>query len=183
MAALPRLQALILASTLWGAALVPPPLHAAPPLLAVKAALLFKLPRFTYWPERDGPGAPIELCIWGENPFGDALEPLAQTPIDGRGVSLHYPSAVEQAQACSMVFFPHSAAAPLKIEPLLLALSGQSVLTVSDIPGFAQAGGMVELAAHPQDASKLHILINQSAAASQGVKFNAQLLRLATLLP
>ena len=42
---------------------------------------------------------------------------------------------------------------------------------------------MVELAAHAQDSSKVHILINPTAAARQGVKFNAQLLRLATLLP
>ena len=72
----------------------------------------------------------------------------------------------------------------LKIPPPLVALIMLGLAWwCRDVLPTAQAGGIVELAAHAQDNSKVHILINPTAAARQGIKFNAQLLRLATLLP
>ena len=56
------------------------------------------------------------------------------------------------------------------------------VVTVSDIDGFARAGGMVELAQNPDGSGALSILINRRAAQEQRVQFNAQLLRLATIV-
>lgn len=163
-----------------GAAL-PARAQTAPSLLAVKAALLFKLPRFAYWPQQQD--APVQLCIWGNHPFGDALQTLAQAPIEGRSVALHYPDNAAQVQICQLLFIPDTPDNRDKLLPTLQALESFPVLTVSDIPQFAQQGGVVELAAHPQDPNKLQIMINQNAAHGQGIKFNAQLLRLATLLP
>lgn len=156
--------------------------QAAPSALAVKAALLFKLPRFVYLPYLED-NAPLTLCILDSNPFGQALQTLAQTPVDGRTVQLHMPRSTSDAQACNLAFLPDSANARNALPTRLQALAAYPMLTVSDIPGFAQAGGMVELADHPDDQGKVQIVINQSAAASQGIRFNAQLLRLATLLP
>jgi len=159
-----------------------PAVWAAPSALAVKAALLFKLPRFAYLPNLED-GVILNLCILGNNPFGQTLEMLAREPLDGRIVQLRTPSSAEDFQECDLAFLPDSASTRKTLPMHLQALAGHSVLTVSDIPGFAQAGGMVELAAHPQGQGKVQIVINQSAAANQGIKFNAQLLRLATLLP
>jgi hypothetical protein len=50
------------------------------------------------------------------------------------------------------------------------------VVTVSDIPGFARQGGMIEL---PVEGERVAILINRRNAQKQGFEFNTQLLRLA----
>ena len=61
-------------------------------------------------------------------------------------------------------------------------LGRAQVVTVSDIDGFARAGGMVELAVNPEGGNLLNILINRKAAQAQNIQFNAQLLRLARVV-
>ena len=64
----------------------------------------------------------------------------------------------------------------------LRQLGRAQVVTVSDIDGFARAGGMVELAVNPEGGNLLNILINRKAAQAQNIQFNAQLLRLARVV-
>lgn len=157
-------------------------LAALPSDLALKAALLFKLPRFTYLPHLEG-SEHLQLCILGHNPFGNVLQALVHTPIDGRQVRIDIPSSAHATAHCNLVYIPQSDEAQQQLAHTMQALAKHPVLTISDIPGFAQAHGMVELASHPEGNGRLQIIINQSAAARQGIKFNAQLLRLAHLLP
>jgi len=156
--------------------------QATPSTLAIKAALLFKLPRFVYLAHQEG-STTLTLCILGSNPFGQALQSLTQTPIDNRTIQLRTPRSTEDTQECDLLFLPDSANTRKALPMHLQALADHPILTVSDIPGFARAGGMVELADHPDGQGKVEIVINQAAAANQGISFNAQLLRLATLLP
>lgn len=155
---------------------------AVPSDLALKAALLFKLPRFTYLPHLEK-RTTLDLCILGHDPFGNLMHGLSQMPIEGRSIQVHNPARADDAWHCNLVFVPNDAGTRSTLEETIHALSRFPVLTVSDIPGFAQANGMVELASLPEGNGRLRIVINQSAAARQGIKFNAQLLRLATLLP
>ena len=149
------------------------------PEYAVKSALLFKLPRFVYLPRLEG-GTRIVLCVLGRNPFGGALAKLAQTPIDGRSVQLRQPESAAQALDCDFVFIARSEADRLR--PTLAKLGEAPVVTVSDIDGFAQAGGMVEMALSPDGGGSLDILINRKAAQAHHINFNAQLLRLARIV-
>lgn len=145
---------------------------------AVKSALLFKLPQFVY---RQGVARNTELgiCLIGSNPFGGALEKLAQTPVDGRAVKLIKLGAGTDAGDCDFVFVARSESGNL--EAVLRRLGKLSAVTVSDIEGFARAGGMVELALGGEGAA-ISILINRKAAQKQNVEFNAQLLRLAKVV-
>lgn len=146
---------------------------------AVKSALLFKLPRFVYLPRFEG-GTSVTLCVLGQNPFGGALEKLAQTPIDGRAVQVRKLASAGEVGECDFVFVAASEAAHLKAT--LDKLGEQPVVTVSDIEGFASAGGMVEFAVNKDGGGSLAVLINRKAAQAQSVKFNAQLLRLARIV-
>jgi hypothetical protein len=64
---------------------------------------------------------------------------------------------------------------------LLRRIQGRRLVTVSDIEGFAQSGGIVEFSLR-SDGSGVLILINRKAAQKQGIEFNAQLLRLARIV-
>ncbi|WP_404301943.1 YfiR family protein [Alicycliphilus denitrificans] len=169
------LAAMVLVLPAGGARAQPAPA----PEYAVKSALLFKLPRFVYLPRLEG-GTRISLCLLGKNPFGGALAKLAQTPIDGRSVQLRQPEDAAQALDCDFVFIARSEADQLK--SILGRLGEAPVVTISDIDGFARAGGMVEMALHPDGGDSLNILINRRAAQAHRIHFNAQLLRLARIV-
>lgn len=145
---------------------------------AVKSALLFRLPQFVYRPTA-GDEPMLTICLLGSNPFGGALEKLAQTPIDGRKVWYRKPSSTAETNACAFIFVSRSEAGNL--DSILRVLGKSSVVTVSDIEGFARAGGMVEFAVGGEGAA-VSILINRKAAQKQNVEFNAQLLRLAKVV-
>lgn len=146
---------------------------------AVKSALLFKLPLFVYQPEARRRGGDLDMCLLGSNPFGNALEKLARTPIEGRNVRIHKLASAAEAGDCDFLFIARSETDAL--EGTLRQLQGQAIVTVSDIEGFARASGMVEFALGG-DGAPISILINRKAAQKHGIEFNAQLLRLAKVV-
>jgi hypothetical protein len=142
---------------------------------ALKSALLFKLPQFVYRQETSADNS-LGICVIGANPFGGALEKLAQRPIEGKTVRMLQLDATANPQACDFVFVSRSETG--RLDAVLRRLVKPSLVTVSDIEGFARLGGMVELVTGGEGAG-VSLLINRHAALRQGIEFNAQLLRLA----
>lgn len=145
---------------------------------ALKSALLFKLPHFVYRTDIDR-HAPLHLCLLGSNPFGGALDKLAQTPIDGRAVRLRRLETAKEAIDCEFIFISRSETSQL--DAVLKRIGSYPVVTVSDIDGFARAGGMVEFSLGAE-GSAISILINRQPGQKLGIEFNAQLLRLAKVV-
>jgi hypothetical protein len=133
------------------------------------------LPQFIYRPD-PAREQPLVICLLGSNPFGGAPEKLALAPIDGRAVKFQKLSGTAEARSCELVFIARSETGNL--EAVLRQLSGLTIVTVSDIDGFAKSGGMVEFSLGGEGAA-VSILINRKAAQKQHLEFNAQLLRLA----
>lgn len=146
---------------------------------AIKSALLFKLPRFIYLPKLADDTA-LQLCVVGESPFGSALEKLSKTPIDGRKIEVRQFAHGKLALDCHLLFIARSETDHLA--SILKQLEQVPTVTISDIAGFAKAGGMVEMALNPGSGSALNILINRKVAQARHIDFNAQLLRLASLV-
>lgn len=147
------------------------------PEYALKAALFFKLPSFVYRPDSDR-NTPLDMCLIGRNPFGNTLQKLATASVDGRAVRLAFIDSGKEAANCEFVFISRSLSDDL--DAVLRRLGGHPVVTVSDIDGFARAGGMVEFAVGNEGS--IVILINRAAGQKQGIEFNAQLLRLAKVV-
>ena len=145
---------------------------------ALKSALFFKLPQFVYRADevRD---RPLSVCLLGGPAYAAPFEKLAQAPIDGRSVAYTRLTQVADAARCDFVFFAQAEAG--QVDALLKKLNGVPALTVSDAPGFARAGGMVELVMGAP-GSPVGLFINRKAAKAQGIEFNAQLLRLAKVV-
>ena len=149
---------------------------------AIKAVLFYKLPQFVYLPDtaraRDGDSA-TTLCGLGEHPVVDALERLAQSPPQGRAPAYRTVDGVGGTGHCDLLFIAGDEAD--RLDGILNRLRDKNLVTVSDIPGFAKAGGMVEFSRSPEKAG-VQILINRKAAQKLGIEFNAQLLRLARIV-
>lgn len=140
---------------------------------SMKAVLFYRLAQFVYWPGGETAPKPTILCVVGKNPFGPAISQLKQA---GDGTELRI--APMDTTPCHLLFIARSESASL--DSWLSRSEGRRMVTISDIPGFAKAGGMIEL---PLDGERVGILINRASAAKKGIDFNAQLLRLAKVVP
>ncbi len=145
---------------------------------ALKAVLFYKLPLFVYRPGSDKQ-AQIGICTVGEAPLGNAVEKLPTLLADGRRVEFRAIQGAVDLGECEFLFIGRSEAG--RLDSLIRRLQGRRLVTVSDIEGFAEAGGMVEFSLR-RDRSGVLILINRKAAQKQGIEFNAQLLRLAKIV-
>lgn len=146
---------------------------------AVKSALLLKLSRFVYFP-RELEGQQRQLCVLGQNPFGNTLEQLNQASSPADQLRLRFLASAQQARDCHFVFISQSERR--RLSATLKQLEELTLVTISDIRGFARNGGMLELSLASDSDTQLNIFINRQAARQQGIGFNAQLLRLATLV-
>lgn len=171
------LRAITLAVLLAGG----PPAGADNPAVseqALKAVLFYKLPLFVYRAEA-AKNARVGICTLGAAPLGGAVEKLPATLIDGRDIGFRALQGAAEAGECDFLFIGRSETG--RLDSHLRRLAGHRLVTVSDIDGFARAGGMVEFALR-DDGSGVLILINRKAAQRQGIEFNAQLLRLAKII-
>jgi len=138
----------------------------------MKAVLFYRLSQFVYWPADEKPPMPLVLCVVGKNPFGASINQLNQ------GVSnIEIRLGPTETNSCHLLFISRSESANL--ESWLSRTDGRRIVTVSDIAGFARAGGMIEL---PLDGERVSIVINRRTAQKKGFGFNAQLLRLARMI-
>lgn len=141
----------------------------------VKAAFLLNFAKFVTWPENANPPATFPLCVVGEDPFGAALNGVEEKQIGGQNVSLRRGLAVGEGLAqCRMLFVGSSERANLK--GILQVVAGKPVVTVGDIEGFAQAGGMFEF---KDQGGRLSFVINNAKAKESGLRISASLLSLA----
>jgi hypothetical protein len=138
----------------------------------MKAVLFYRLSQFIYWPAEERMPFPLVLCVVGKNPFGASLNQLNQ---GASGVEVRI--APSDANACHLLFIGRSEAG--NVDAWLSRSESHRVVTVSDIPGFARAGGMIEL---PLDGGRVGIVINRRTAQKKGFEFNAQFLRLARVI-
>jgi len=145
----------------------------------VKAAFLYNFAKFTEWPASSfaDPNAPLRICIYGEDPFGAALEGLSGKTVQGRRVEIARPGELSAGDACHLLFISDSEAPNLV--RILAELRRRPVLTVADMPGFTDAGGIINLKIN--DEEKIRFEINLAKARLAGLRLSAKLLSLAEI--
>ena len=142
----------------------------------VEAAFLYNFTRFASWPETafGAGGSSLVIGVVGQSPFGGALEGLRGVVQGGHPIAVRTVSGVEGAGQCHLLFVPHGSCG--EVDGLLGGLKGRSVLTVSDCPGFARAGGAIEFVV-VNDTVRFRV--NLEAARRANVKLSSQMLGVA----
>jgi len=145
----------------------------------IKAAFLFKFFNYVDWPSERGRQNrdTVTIGILGENPFGSALEPLTVKTVKGKKLVIKQLAKLQEAEHCQLVFI--SASEKNKLPQILDALKQYAVLTVGEVDGFAQHGGIINLIA---DKNKVGLEINPDAAERARLTINPQLLKVAKLV-
>ena len=141
----------------------------------VKAAFLYNFAKFVKWPEDHTFGSTFVIAVLGEDPFGDLLEKtIAGKTILDRKVEIRRISSPEAPSQIQILFVASSERKHLA--QTLKALEGASVLTVGEMEGFTERGGMV---AFQLTSDVVRFDVNLDQVERAGLKMSSQLIRLA----
>ncbi|TYO98967.1 uncharacterized protein DUF4154 [Geothermobacter ehrlichii] len=154
----------------------PPPVHAGFSEIEVKAAFLFNFAHFTEWPPATAPVARGELVIgiMGKDPFGPALRRFRGKTVGGVPVRIRRISTPEEARRCHILYL--SPSLKHRTRALVGLLQESPVLTVSDMQGFLERGGCIELM---QIDHHIRFAVNLDRCRSAGLILRSNLLELA----
>jgi uncharacterized protein DUF4154 len=145
----------------------------------IKAAFMYNFAKFVQWPAASfgQPQAPLIVCAMGDDGLGSALDTIEHKVAQGHELRVRRRIRLDDAKSCHILFVAASERG--RLAAILHALAGASVLTISDIDGFAEAGGVIGL--YNVD-NKLQFSINQEQARSASLQINSQLLKLAKIV-
>jgi len=146
----------------------------------VKAVFLLNFARFVTWPESAfaTPGAPLTVCVLGQDPFGSVLDQVfANERIGERPLAARRVASDETVDGCQLLFV--GAGDTRWPGALPHALAARPVLTVGDDEAFVRDGGMVGL---PIEDGTVRITVNPDALRNAGLMMSSQLLRMARIV-
>jgi hypothetical protein len=155
----------------------------------VKAAFLYNFVKFVDWPKEKTPDSnePIIIGIIGNDPFGNAFEPIKDKPVKGTSViikrflglkglkesSEKHPQ-IEAIRECHLLFICRSE--KQNLTETINLVKDHSVLTVADSEVFLESGGIINFV---MEENKVRFEINVTAAKQAKLQIRSQLLRLA----
>jgi hypothetical protein len=142
----------------------------------VKAAYLFNFGKFVRWPvPPDSRKRPLEICVLGKNPFGSVLDATVKgETIDGTSVVARSVPSLHEAESCHILFVSPSEEA--RLTAILTGAKRLQALTVSDIPHFAERGGMIGLV---NQEDRIRFEVNVTPIENAGLTVSSELLKVA----
>jgi hypothetical protein len=149
---------------------------AAQPLVAseaaLKAAFVYRIAMFVEWPQEPaGSHRPFQICVLGtDHGWAEAFSAIEGKKVQGRTVArVRVLSRHDEAELCHVAVLADS-------DTRRVADLPAGVLTVSDVEGFARAGGMVGFV---RDGTQLRFDINREASRRAQLRLSAELLKVA----
>jgi hypothetical protein len=143
----------------------------------VKAALLLNFARFIEWPERafTGPRAPIDICVFAPNPFGESLDSaLADETVSGRPVSARDVRTPADSAGCHMLFVAQGLESRAGA---IIRNAGPYTVTIGESHRFEELGGAVSFVL---EGGRVRFNVNLKPVEERGVRISARMLKLAT---
>jgi hypothetical protein len=156
-------------STTWARAEQPHPTEPH-----IEAAYLYNFGKFVTWSNTSA-GAAFEICVLGKDPFGPILDAtVAGESIGDKKITTRKIANLQESSRCRVLFISSSEESRLK--PALAAAKSCGALTVSDMPHFADKGGMIQFV--PRD-NKIRFEVNLPATEEAGLTLSSELLKVA----
>jgi hypothetical protein len=147
----------------------------------VKAAFLINFAKFVEWPDSsfDSPQAPFVFgVIGGDHQLAfNLLRLSAGQKVHGRDVVIREEHFGDDVRRCHVLFV--SASERQRTAQILASLQDASVLTVSDIDGFADAGGAMQFV---MQQNQVRFIVNLRAATQSKLRVSAKVLALARVI-
>ncbi|MDP2225540.1 YfiR family protein [Nitrosomonas sp.] len=138
----------------------------------VKAAFIYNFIAFTHWP--DSTSQTINLCIYGEDYFGQEIDKLQNRSINNRHIKVARIADLDQLKACQVIFFSKSVSGQLL--SILNDLQNEPILTLADSPNATAQGIAINMSLVNE---KIVFEINLTKARASGLDISSKLLQLA----
>jgi YfiR/HmsC-like len=143
----------------------------------LKAGYLFNFFKFVEFPDElfGDARAPIVLGIVGESPLGPYLQQVAVgKTVRGRDLVIRKYRVGEDLRGANILFI--GASEKDRLPQILAGLQGSNVLTIADLDGFLELGGMIRFAS---DKGGARFAINLNATSRTKVRISSKVLSLA----
>jgi hypothetical protein len=141
----------------------------------LKAAFIYRFALFTEWPsETLPPAAPLTMCVVGDTAVRDALERTVRgLAVNGHAAVVTFGQPNQPLPRCHILYVSDVPSA--QAARVVAGLRGLPVLTISDLEGFNDMGGIAELF---YEAGPLRFSIRLDAVPA-GLQLSSKLLQLA----
>lgn len=145
----------------------------------LKAVFIYNFAKFTRWPESvvGGEGGSLTLCTAGKDELAGEVARLSGKMIKGHSVTVKSLKDVPSPEMCQVLYIASSESRHYR--DIVASVSNKSVLTVSELPGFARSGGIIELY---RERDRIRFKINLSVAREAGLAISSRLLSLAEVV-
>jgi hypothetical protein len=146
---------------------------------AVQAALILKFAKFVKWPsgEFKSASSPIVIGIMGDDRLREIITFMAIDKKVGRRKLMVVDANTSSSWSSVQILFIDESEI-VKISKIIMSVKGKSVLTVSEVEGFEEQGGMIYLG---RGGKKLHLTINTAATRAARLDVDSRLLNIATI--
>jgi len=138
----------------------------------VKAAFIYNFIAFTHWP--DSTGQTINLCIYGEDYFGQEIDKLQNRSVNNHQIKVTRIADFDQLKACQAIFFSKSVSGQLS--SILNDLQNEPILTLADSPNATAQGIAINMSLSNE---KIVFEINLIKIRASGLDISSKLLQLA----
>ena len=145
----------------------------------LKTAFIFNFAKLTRWPANTWTDqAPqFHLCTAGNDDLVASLQRLGSERIAGHPVTIRTLRAPDSTKGCHALYIAGSE--HMSYLQWIDRTRSQPVLTISEIRGFADASGAIQLY---RDKDRIRFKINIGAARDRGLSLSARLLDLAEIV-
>ena len=141
----------------------------------LKAVFVLNFAKLTEWPaDIRTEGGTFTIAIIGKEPSATFSNVLKGQTVHGARVSVRHIDEVSEGKGAHLVYI--SASERHRLSGILRELNQQNILTVSDIAGFCEAGGMIGLV---PVQNRLGFEVNLASVRKTRLTVGSQLLKLA----
>ncbi len=146
----------------------------------VKAGFLYSFTKFIDWPEEKSKikdNGRFNLCLFGENPFGNILNNLAKKrKFKGADLVIKENPPSDSLQKCHILFIPKPYGSFLK--SLLRIIGRTPILVVTEEDGLIYQGAGINFVIRGEKKNKIRFQINRKAVEQGGLWISSELLKL-----
>ena len=140
----------------------------------IKAGYLYNFTKFITWPADNA--ATFNLCIMGNDPFGELIDPIEQRSVIGRPIKLFRFDSLKNTEThphCHILFVSSSN------EDTSVFQDVNNTLLAGESEGFIEQGGMIGFV---NKEGKIKLQINLKTIKQSGLKVSAKLLEVADVV-
>jgi len=143
---------------------------------ALKATFIYNFAKFTEWPAASvSAAAPFVICVLGDTAVGEALERMVQGRLlAGHSMAVFDVPPAGPQRECHVLYV--SGVTGAQSAQLVTGLRDVPVLTISDVEGFTERGGIAQFFF---ERGHLRFGVNLVSAKRAGLQLSSKLVALA----